>query len=176
MEQFNIDNFGFVILCSERNLAGVKATVRSIKSFFPDKPYLCVVGNNVLPNELKEFNKACRTIEAGSTYASLLNVGIVENQAEWSMIFIAGRVARPGLLAKYKTFCENNKQVLFPVIDKKWIFYEASIHGLFLHRKTINEVGVFSNQEEDFSLVKLLWATNAIEEGYQFKALVGVTR
>jgi hypothetical protein len=176
MEQLNTENFGFVILCPERNVGGLMSTVCSVQYHFPDKPYLCVVGDDATPDELKEFGGICRTLQGGKTYTSLINLGIRESRAAWVFLFMAGAVIRHGVFNKYRIFCTDNKHVMFPVIDRKWMFDEASINGLFLNRNALKEVGEFSEEEEDFQMVKLLWASKAMEKGYQFRALVGVPR
>jgi len=176
MDQVNIDKFGFVILCPERNFGGLKSTVRSIQLNFPDKPYLCVVGKDASAKELEEFGGVCRTVQAGTTFSSLLNTGLKENRADWSLFFMAGWPVRNGLMDRYRDFCGSRKHVLFPVIDRKWVFHEASIHGLLMHRDGLAEVGEFSDEHEDFELVKLIWASNALDRGYQFRAVVGVPR
>jgi hypothetical protein len=176
MLQIHANNYGFVILCPERNFGGLKVTARSIESFFPNQHYLCVVGDDVSKEEFSEFNGICRTIRAGKTYSSLINTGLSESRTDWSLFFMAGHTARPGVMSRYLHFCKNDKHVLFPVIDRKWQFHEASIHGLFMHKKAVKEVGPFTDQEEDFQTVKLLWAGSALEKGYQFRALVGVPR
>ncbi len=172
----HIDKLGFVILCPERNFGGLKSTVRSIHGYFPDKAHLCVAGDDISKEELKEFGSTCKTIKAGSTYASLINVGVKESKPEWSLVVMAGLPLRFGSIRKYETFCTSTKQILYPVIDRQWTFDVASIHGLLLHRDAIEEVGEFSEDETDFQKVKLIWATNAMEKGYSFRAIVGVPR
>jgi len=79
-------------------------------------------------------------------------------------------------MTRYEHFCKSPKHVLFPVIDRKWLFHESSIHCLFLHKNALTEVGTFTDQEEDFEKVKLLWAGEALSKGYEFRAVVSVPR
>lgn len=172
----NIDNVGFVILCPEKNLGGLKATVRSIRSFHGDKPHFCILGKNATPTEVAEFNIVCPTVQAGSNHSSMLNRGFKSSKTDWSIVFMAGQLARSGLFDRYEHFCTSEKEVLFQVIGRKWAFHEGSIHGMMLHRKAMKEIGKLDEAEEDFEIAKLLWASRAIDLGYQFRALVGVPR
>lgn len=176
MENANIDNFGFVILCPERNYGGLKATADSIKGHFQKVPYICVTTPEADPAELKEFNAVCPTFVGGGTYTSLINLGIRENKADWSYIIMAGMHVRSGQLSRYKTFCHSKKHVMYPIVDRQWQFDESSINGLFINRQAVEEVGYFDETEENFQNVRLLWAGEAINKGYQFRALVGVPR
>jgi hypothetical protein len=89
------------------------------------------------------------------------------------MVVIAGTFLRQNSLKKHKLFCKSDKDILFPVVDFKWAFDEASINGLMMTKKAMEEIGPFGSGIEDFNLVKLLWALEAIAKNYKFKSLVG---
>jgi hypothetical protein len=176
MIDVKIQDFGFVILCPERNYGGLKATARSIKGHFPERPHICVTGPDAIQSELDEFNEVCPTFVGGSTYTSLLNTGIRENKAEWTYFIMAGQHVRSGQMSRYNNFCVGKKTIMFPIIDKMWLFHESSLNGLLLNRQAVEDVGYFDESEEDFEKVRLMWAGGAIDKGYQFRALVGVPR
>jgi hypothetical protein len=171
-----IEDFGFVILCPERNYGGLKATARSIQGHFPDRPHICITIPEADHSEIKEFNEVCPTFVAGKTYTSMLNTGIRENKSEWAYFIMAGQHIRSGQLKLYNRFCVNQKTVMYPILDKMWMFHESSINGLLIHKSAIAEVGLFEETEDDFNNIRLMWANSAIDKGYKFIALVGVPR
>lgn len=176
MKSIKIEDYGFVVLCPERNYGGLKATVRSIKNHFCDKSCICVTTPEANELELKEFNQICPTFIGGKTYTSLINTGIRQNQAKWTYFVMAGIHIRNNQMNHYNTFCANEKTIMYPIIDKMWMFHESSLNGLVINKKAIEDVGYFDEVEEDFHKVRLVWAVNAIEKGYQFRALVGLPR
>lgn len=176
MSDYNVDNFGFVILCPERNYGGLIATVRSIQAHYPDKPYLCVTVPEADASELSEFNGVCPTFVGGDTYTSLINLGVRENKAEWSYIVMAGVHIRAKQLSRYERFCMGKNSVMYPVVDRLWQFDESTLNGLFLHRQAFEEIGPFDESGDDFQKVRLYWGAEAAAKGYRFISLVGVPR
>lgn len=176
MQDVKIENFGFVILCPERNYGGLKATARSIKGNFHNHPYICVTTSHVHQSEFDEFNEVCQTFIGGNKYTSLINKGIQESKSEWIYFIMAGQHVSNGQMNRYNTFCKNKKTIMFPIVDKMWMFHESSLNGLLLNRQVTKDAGYFDEDEEDFQNARLMWAVNAIDKGYQFRALVGVPR
>jgi hypothetical protein len=172
--------FGFVILCPDRNLGGLKNTVASIKSFFPETSYLCTVGDDVQKGELAEFIGVCNTLVGGNTITSLMNVGMKHSDAEWNILVFAGSWLRVNLINKAKQFIKSDRDVLFPVVDWKTNFVDGSMNGIFLHRKMFEDAGEFpagAMQKagvSDMEMAKLFWAAQAIEKGAIFKGIVGM--
>lgn len=62
---------------------------------------------------------------------------------------------------------------MYPVVDRKHAFDEATINGILMPKQAINEVGPFGDNNRSIQLVKMLWALQALNKGYKFKALVG---
>lgn len=172
--------FGFIILCPDRNLGGLKNTVNSIKSHFPECSYVCTVGDDVQKDELAEMIGICNTVKAGNTITSLMNSGMKHSDAEWNVIVFAGSWLRTSLLYKAKTFIKSDRDVLFPVVDWKCNFVDGSMNGIIIHRKMFEDAGDFPEGEmqkagvSDIELAKLFWSANAIEKGAIFKAIVGM--
>lgn len=89
---------------------------------------------------------------------------------------MSGQHVRSGQMNRYNTFCIDKKTIMFPIIDKMWMFHESSLNGLLINRQAIEEVGYFDESDENFQNVRLMWANDAIDKGYQFISLVGVPR
>ena len=67
-------NFGFVILCPERNIGGLKNTINSIKHSYSNSSCVCVVGDDANTEEFKEMNNLCETHKGKNTITSLINL------------------------------------------------------------------------------------------------------
>lgn len=176
----NTDSFGFVILCPERNMGGLKNTIGSIKQSYADKQVICVVGDDASKQELLEMNNLCQTIKGGDTITSLMNLGIKKSKADWNVLTFAGSWLRPCIYRKFDLFVKSEKDILFPVVDGKTNFYDGSMNGIILHKKTFEEVGDFNTSpmqksgQNELELIKLFWSFNAIEKGCNFKAIIGM--
>lgn len=166
----NID-FGFVILCPEKNLNGLKSTAKTIK-YFHNRPVLAVVPKETTKEELKSFNEFCPTHKGGNTITSLINKGIDTIETPWATTIMAGVSVRARTCKKYHYFLENENDILFQVLDRKYSFDECSLNGLMISKKAFKDVGSF-DEKESLEECKLLWALEAIQKGYKFKAIVG---
>lgn len=166
--------FGFIIICPDRNLGGLKSTVKSIREFFSQHPYFCILSNDAIPSEINEFERICPIFTGGGgSITSLINLGIRKATEDWNFIFFAGTILRPNTIKKYLNFVKHEKQIFYPVINKKWVFDEASINGILLHKNAIRDIGEFAEKLSNLQIVKLFWALDAMEKGYQLNALVG---
>lgn len=164
-------SLGFVILNPESNPTALRITTRTIADNYPEASTLCVIPKGA--PEKVENQVHTKVVEGGNTITSLINAGIEAAKTEWCMVVFAGTFLRYSSLRKYKTFCTTDKDILYPVVDFKWAFDEASLNGLLMPRKAIKEVGKFGDANHDIPLIKLLWGLDAAAKGYQFKALVG---
>jgi len=164
-------NFGFIILNPESNPSLLKSTINSIKSKF-DVPIVSITEKSVKAESLKEMNSLCPTYKGQQTYTSLMNAGMKRAPADWNFFVIAGTFVRHKLDHKFSMFIENEKDILFPIVEKKYDFVEATINGLLIHKNCFKEVG---NMAEigPFEICKLMWALEATEKGYKFKAILG---
>ena len=163
-------DYGFVILCPERNLGGLIATVRSVARLF-SKECLCVLPKGVTKKELAEFAEACPTVKGKDTYTSLINIGLKKSKSTWNFIVMAGSTFRYQFYRKYSYFLTDDKDILFPIVDGHTNFVDATINGILLNRDAIQEVGEFEDIE--LPLSKVTWALKAINKGYRFKAIMG---
>jgi hypothetical protein len=166
-------NFGVIILCPDLNIGGLKYTTNSIKSDFPTTKYVAVVGNNAKPIDVDNLSRFSKIYKGGKTITSLIDTGMKVLSNEWCLIVMSGSIVRSRIINRYRNFSED-KSILYPVINRKYLFDEASINGIVLKKQTYNDIGPFGDDMEDIGNAKLMWAGRAIEKGYKFKALVGV--
>ena len=76
---------------------------------------------------------------------------------------------------------ENEKNILYPIItdyDRQGNplkcytdFDEATLNGLFIHQKTLKEVGDFT--DNPLKISKFFWMLEAADRGCTFKAILG---
>jgi DNA gyrase/topoisomerase IV subunit A len=160
----------FIILNPENNPTALRNTTKTISDYYSKCKTLCVLGTKL---ELEENQKYAEVVQGGNTMTSLIDKGVSHIKTDWGFVIIAGTRIKPNNLHKYEYFCRDNKDILYPVVERKFAFDEASINGILMHRQTIKDVGLFGDNNHSIKLVKLLWALTAIEKGYHFKAIVG---
>jgi hypothetical protein len=169
----NDENIGFVILCPECNLGGLKYTSTSIKFEFPKCKFITMVGKDAPKDEILEMSKHSRIIRGGNTITSLIDKGVEEMKSEWCMIVTSGSMIRPNTIKKYNYFLRGQKDILFPVMDRKYLFDEATINGILINRNTYKDIGELGDDDPDIQRVKLAWASKALDKGCKFKGIVG---
>lgn len=164
-------NFGFIVLNPESNPSLLKNTVNSIRGKY-DAPIISVTEKTAKEQQFKEMNDICPTCRGENTYTSLINAGMKYPPADWNFIVIAGTNIGHKIDNKYSMFIESEKDILFPIVDKKYEFVEATLNGLLLHKNCLNEVGKMA-EIGPYEICKLMWALDAIDKGYKFKAILG---
>jgi hypothetical protein len=165
-----IFDYGFIILCSERKINLLISTANSIKNRYKNIPFICVTDSGAKNIDLKEMRSICPTFKGKNTFSSLINVGVKNSKTDWNFIVFAGSTVRSKLNEKFSVFIEDDKDILFPIVDYKYDFVSGSLNGLFFHKKAMKEIGNI-NEEESLENVKTLWAAEAISKGYRFKAI-----
>lgn len=163
--------FSIIILCPDCSTGALKTTTDSIKLAFSDVPYYAVVGENAKP--IMELSKYCPVHKGGETITSLIDEGIKHSTTDWNLVVMAGSWLREHVVWKYQYFARSEKDILYPVIDRKIGFDEASINGIYINKIAMKEVGDFGDEGTDIKIVKLFWALDALKKGYHFKAIVG---
>lgn len=172
--------FGFVILCPEKNIGGLRNTVSSVRKVYPRAPLLCGVGSDVTPAEMTEMSKICKTHVGGETITSIINTGIHKSERPWNVLIFAGSWVTGNVYRKFDLFVKEETDILFPVVDGRTSFVEGSMNGIIIHKRALQEVGNFPDSPmlkmgcNELELVKLLWATDAIDKGFTFKAIIGM--
>ena len=165
-------DLGFIILCHDGTASRLWNTISSIQVHYPNCPCICATGESTTEEELKTMQKKCVTRMGKNTITSLINAGMKSAPASWNFIVIAGSYVRGHLDQKFSYFVEEEKDVLFPIVDKKMNFVDGTINGILMHKKTFKEVGEMG-EYESLELCKLEWAVRAIENGCRFKAIAG---
>lgn len=175
--QLDID---FIILCPNKNKLDLKNTVNSIRwSNKENSQITCVVGQNCSKSEQQELEQFCPVVVGEDTITSLINKGLKEAKRPWVFILYSGSRLRTNLQKKLGYFVNQDKDILFPIIEGKTNFVDGSSNGILLNKDVFNKIGDFpimksTEVSNDFEIAKLLWATNAIEHGCQFKAIAGI--
>lgn len=157
-------SLGFIILNPDNNPTALRITTNTIKDNFPHVKVASVIGAKAEDDS---------QIKGGSTITSLIDAGFKNTKTEWCLITMAGTYIRHYHLRKYGLFLKDEKEILYPVVNKKYAFDEATINGILINRKAIEDVGAFGDGNWNIQLVKMLWAIKAIDRGYRFVALVG---
>lgn len=175
-------NFGFSVLMPEANFGLFKSTTNSIKSNYPDVPFICVISKGTNRDCIEEMEKVCPVYVGDNMLGSLINTAINKGHKEWNFLINAGCILPKRIHDKFSIFMESEKDVLFPIFvqyDQQGRpfklnanFIEATLNGTLIHKKAFDDIGKFT---EDCNIEgsKTLWYINAVEKGYNFKAILG---
>jgi len=175
-------DFGFIILTPDNNPALLKYTVNSIKRNYPNQSHLCVVGDSINPDVLKELKIISPVVKGRDTITSLINAGMKKGHKGWNVIVMCGCWVHGGLDRKFSYFLESEKDVIFPIIanynrEGKPVeifsnFMDCTLNGILIHQKTFKEVGDMTDDSLEKS--RMMWAATAIDMGCKFKSVLGV--
>jgi len=173
-------DFSVIVLCPQRNFGGLKATVGTAKLWYPNSDPICVVANDATKEEINEFKTLCPVYKGKDTITSLMNVGMKRIKNKWGMFVMAGARLTSCIDKKILAFLEDEKDIIYAIIDNKHEFTESSLNGLTINKKTFEEVGEFPTGAmikegfNDLEFAKLLWALDAIDKKCKFKAILGL--
>ena len=168
--------FGFVILCPEKNTGGLKATASSIRSSCPNSPAICLVGDNCKDEEMQGLGRFAAIYKGRNSITSIINVGMEISKADWNCFVMAGVIVRPNIHKRLQRFLVDENEVIYPVLMGRdtWRFENSSLNGFFIHKAAFKKAGNFIEEDSSLENTRLLWAANAIENGIQLKGLVGL--
>lgn len=174
-----IMDLGFVILCIDRNIGGVKNSLGSVRFHSYNRESICVVPETTSAEEMKNFKQIVETHKGENTVTSLINVGMKKCRHDWAFMFFSSSRLPPYIEKKLSTWVKKDTDVLFPVADRKCEFSEGSFNGVLINKKFFELVGDFpsiiaKNSQNDFELSKMFWAVKAMDHGCTFKAIVGM--
>lgn len=164
---------GFVVLCPNLNIGHLRNTISSIDIYFPEAKTVVILPTHCTKEDLDNISKLKKTHKGGKTTASMINVGVGHALCnEWNFLLFSRGWIRNRLDIKYSYFVENEKDILFPIINRNLNFATSDINGLFIHKKSFQDIGDFPDMES-LETSKLIWANTAIQKGYKFKGIVG---
>ena len=123
-------------------------------------------------DSIESMRSVCPVILGGNTITSLINAGMKKATEDWVFIVFSGSQVMPRMNYKFEYFVTSEKDILFPVANRKINFIDGTMNGIFMHRNTFSTVGDMPN-DDDIQLSKAVWAYEAINHGCVFKAIVG---
>jgi len=173
-------DIGFIVLCPDHKFADLKNSLGSIKRHCYNRECIGVVGNNATADDIKKMKEICPIHKGKETITSLVNVGMKKIKHDWAFIIFGGSRVTPCLERRFISFVKSDKDVLYPVVERKCNFVEGCFNGVLFNTQFFKAVGdlpdaVAEKQNfNDFEIAKLLWSTDAIAQGAQFKGIVGM--
>jgi hypothetical protein len=171
---------GFVILSPDRNAAGLKNTIGSIKLRCYNRNYLCIVGDDANAKDIKEMKEYCPTFKGKNTITSLINLGMKKTKNKWACIVFGGSRVPNCIEKKWSAFAQKDTDVLFPVVENKNDFVQGCFNGVLINCEFFKKVGDFPTITmqklgmNDFEFAKLIWASDAVSHGATFKGVIGM--
>jgi hypothetical protein len=157
------------IICTGPSAAGIKKTVESC--FYLDHPSknLIVVKDDF---DKTQINPAWgKLVIGGTAITDMIDIGCKNAETDWVYFVLAGTRLQKRIDSKNALHVKSYKDVLFPVINRRWNFIDATLNGLLLNKKFHEEVGDFGSGN-DLMVTKLIWADRALSMGVKFKAIV----
>lgn len=161
----------FVIINSQSDPHALAITHKTLIKNFPESDVRCVLPKKHFDKKI--LQKICPCDSGATTITGLLDLGLKKSKKELTFFILAGIHVKPFILKKYENFYKSNKDIMFPVVNRKWSFENGTINGLMIPTLAYKEVGSFGDGNTNLEAVKLLWAIDAIQKGYKFKGLVG---
>ena len=171
---------GFIILSPDYNVVGLRSTIASIKLRCYSRQYVCIVGSNANSKDIKEMKEYCSVFKGGDTITSLINTGIKKIKNDWACIVFGGSRVPNYIERKWEFFANKENDVLYPIVENKNNFVEGCFNGVLINTNFFKKVGNFPTaimqkyDMNDFEFAKLLWASDALDQGAVFKGIVGM--
>lgn len=172
MYEYKNLNYGYVIITPENDPKLVKITASSIKMKQSNASIICVTRHDIDSESEREIKNICACFKGQNTYTSLLTKGMENCPSEWNLYVISGTFFENKIQKKYSYFVESDKDILFPVVNRKINFVEGTLNGILMHRNALKNIGCFL-ESNSLEKSKTIWSYNAVCSGYRFKAIVG---
>ena len=78
-----------------------------------------------------------------------------------------------GVIEKYNRLIgDPEKTVLYTAEERKPIFYNNSLSGLYADIQVLNQIGKFSESHNEMN-AKILWCSTALNKGIKLRSIVG---
>ncbi len=162
---------GFVVLCLDDLPSEVRLTLAGIKNLFEDAPIRLVMPTRLACDERDRYKSFGVPIDMGDkTITGMINTGVYNSKSDWNLVVMAGAKVTQNLVKKYLYFCRRDKDFVYPVVERRWAFSEASINGLMFNRDCCPAA---PEGEPDIMVAKTLWGADIVQKGGQMKAIIG---
>jgi hypothetical protein len=112
-----------------------------------------------------------KVLRHGESMTEMVDFACKNSVTEWIYFIFAGTKLAKKIDTKNAMHVTSHKDILFPVINRRWNFVEANLNGLLLNKNFHEEVGDFG-AGNDLMVTKLIWADKALQHGAKFKGLV----
>lgn len=150
----------FIIIC-KNDKDKLKTTINSLKDNFPESNFILVSEN---PFDFEYKILKCKNI------ASCINIGMLNSKSEWNCILTEYKWISESALRNYFLYIKSYKDLMYPIMNQQMNFIDNNLHRFLINKKAYNEIGFF-REDVDFEISKILWANNAIDQGFQFKGV-----
>lgn len=162
-------NLTVCVICTNSVGSGIKRTIESC--FYLDHPCenIILVKNDFDTNQLE--SSWGRVVSGGTAITDMIDLGCKNAKTDWVYFVLAGTRLQKRIDSKNALHVTSYRDVLFPVINRKWNFIDATLNGLLLNKNFHQEVGDFGSGN-DLVVTKLIWAEKALHLGVKFKAIV----
>jgi len=168
------------------DVPGLRSTCQSVARIYgKDVPVTCAAPASMTKSQQVDMVNCVGTvIKGGNTYTSLLNTGLVKAKTAWVTVVFAGTWVNANVM-RYFSFVQDEKDILYPVVERRTGFVDATLNGVTLNTKVFKDMGGIPEQpmlqdvtrqvcSSEFELVKLGWWFRATDFGCRFKAVFGL--
>jgi len=146
------DKLTFAVINLIENPIAANSSIISIKKYYEDNQIYILNEKTIA----KAFNKIFNVVNEGFVY-----------------FILAGKQMPKGVIEKYDRLIDDpEKTVLYTAEERKPIFYNNSLSGLYADIQVLNEIGKFSESHNEIN-AKIAWAATALNKGIKLKSIVG---
>jgi hypothetical protein len=146
------DKLTFAVINLIENPIAANSTCVSIKNCYEENQ-IFILNEKTFA---KAFNKIFNVVSEGFVY-----------------FIIAGKYMPKNIIEKYNRLIgDPEKTILYAVEDRKPVFYNNSLSGLYLNVQTLNKIGKFP-ENIDETKAKILWASTTLNMNIKLKSIVG---
>jgi len=163
--------YGFVIICADCKIGCIKNTINSITTLYPTAKTVAVLADSCKQEDFDDMAKLKPTYRGGKQLSSMINAGMQHSCDDWNFIIMSKGWLQSRIDIKYSYFIESEKDILFPIINRKLNFIDADLDGIFIHKKSFADIGEFIDTES-LEVSKTIWSSSAVEKGYKFKGII----
>ena len=173
----NLHKFGFIIICNNYNIKQIADTIKSIRIYYPDYPVIISCDSTFTKEQIKNIKILeikNNVISKTSGEINLIDAGISDAIPNWNILLVSGSRLKTKIDKKYTLFTKSEKDILYPVINRKFYFHESSWTGMMFSKMAYKDLGGFPAVSNDLSRSKVIFEGEGLEKGYRFVGIVGL--
>lgn len=147
-----MEKLTFAVINTTENPIAANFSCSSIKNYYEENQIYILNEKTIA----KAFNKIFNVVSEGFVY-----------------FILAGKQMPKGVIEKYdRLIGDPEKTVLYTAEERKPIFYNNSLSGLYADIKVLRKIGEFSEAHNELN-AKILWSCTCLNKGITLRSIIG---